>query len=106
MLIRSFLKEGTMISFHDLNVAYPEQLWLEFSLKDKELAWNQCEQYSNPAARWSAFINRLCLNTLLPWLKKESGLQPLVWPSLEDLPSIWEVVNGTAIALGKTRIVL
>ena len=95
-----------MISFHDLNVAYPEQLWLEFSLKDKELAWNQCEQYSNPAARWLAFINRLCLNTLLPWLQKESGLQPLVWPSLEDLPSIWEVVNGTAIALGKTRIVL
>ena len=41
-------------------------------------------------------------------MKAESGIeeQPEVWPSRDDLSSIWEVVNGTAIQLGETRIVL
>lgn len=32
--------------------------------------------------------------------------QPQVLPSRDDLSSIWEVVNGTAIGIGETRIVL
>ena len=87
---------------------YPDQIWLEVSLDEIKQKWPLEQEYSYDVARWNAFLNRLTLDVFLRWLEAESGIeeQPEVWPSREDLPSIWEVVNGTAIKLGETRIVL
>ena len=91
-----------------LTTLYPSQVWLEVSQEQLDQAWLAEQKYSYDVARWTAFKNRLTLNAFLAWLKAESGVeeQPEVWPSRDDLSSIWEVVNGTAIQLGKTRIVL
>jgi hypothetical protein len=48
----------------------------------------------------------LSLNAFLPWLQEEYAPNATVFPNLAALPSIWEVVNGTAINCGEMRIVL
>jgi len=91
----------------ELTTLYPNQVWLEVSPK-LDRTWLSEQEYSYDVARWTAFKNYLTIEAFLAWLKAESGIeeQPEVWPSRDDLSSIWEVVNGTAIQLGETRIVL
>ncbi len=95
-----------MFTVPELMVEFPEQLWLEFDRRERSAAWPNDGEYSYDAARWNAFLNRLCLDLVVPWLEEESGLAAKVWPSEADLPVIWEVVNGMAVALDKTRFVL
>ncbi len=98
------------LSLDDLSLIYPEQVFLEFSPEKQEQAWQETEKqnYSNAAARWNAYLNCLCLNTFLTYLKTEPDVPatPKVWHQLADLSSVWEVVNGAAIELGKARLVL
>lgn len=96
-------------SLTELTAIYPAQVWLEFSLEQRENAWRQAQ--NNPqsnAGRWRAFLNILCLNILQDWLKDDSDFEEVVLmvPTAENLASIWEVVNGTTIRLGETRLVI
>ena len=98
------------LSLDDLAFIYPDQLFLEFSPEERENAWQQAQNqpYSNAAARWNAYLNCLCLNAFLTYLESEPDVRepPKVWPSKAELPSFWEVINGTDIQLGETRLVL
>ncbi|NEP14208.1 MAG: DUF1822 family protein [Symploca sp. SIO1A3] len=98
------------LSLDDLSLIYPEQVFLEFSPEKREQLWQQTQRqnYSNTAARWNAYLNCLCLNTFLTYLETEPDVPgiPKVWHQLADLPSVWEVVNGTAVELDKVRLVL
>jgi hypothetical protein len=85
-------------------------LRLTINEADREFAWQQAQQhYSNPISRYNAYLNGACLNAVLNWLSEwlagEAFLQPSVWHR-QDISSIWEVVNGTAIQIGGTRLVL
>jgi hypothetical protein len=99
-----------MLSFDELTVIDSNQVWLEFSLEDQIEAWQQAQNqvYSNDAACWNAYQNYLCINAFQRWLEAETDLpdKPKVWPQPSDLPSFWEVVNGTVITLGETRLAL
>lgn len=98
------------LSLNDLRIIYPQQLWLELSTPEREYAWKLAasQPYSNVTARRTAFVNCLCLNALLTWLKEEPDLQemPEVWPQSSELPSFWDVMNGTGLTLGETRLVI
>jgi hypothetical protein len=98
------------LEMNDLMVLYPDKLWLELSAQEQQTAWQISAQnhYSNPAARWNAYLNCLCLNAFLDWLKEEPDLGETakVWPSDHQLPSFWEFVNGTCLTLGDLRLVL
>ena len=111
------------LTVNDLAVIYPEQLFLEFTPKEQELAWQQVNQKSEKintnktkidpqsnkgiAARWHAYLNYLCLQTFLQYLNSEQEFNyiPIVWKQA-DLPNFWQIVTGTAIELGKTRFIL
>ena len=97
-------------TFKKLREIYPEQLWLELSAQEQDDAWQHTasQSYSNAAARWRAFVNFLCLNTFLTWLKADPDLIKAlkIWPQAAELSSFWEVVNGTALTLDTTRLVL
>ncbi|WP_407888852.1 DUF1822 family protein [Scytonema sp. NUACC26] len=99
-----------VFTLNELTMVYPEQIWIEFSPEEKEKAWliSARHLYSNASARWTAFLNCLCLNTLIEWLQDDPDFQEKlkVWPSHADLPSFWEVVNGTALTLDETRLVV
>jgi|GEM_PF-329034 len=101
-------KQQIMLNLDKLITAYPKQLGLEILPQAQAQAWQKVKGYSNQVARWNAYVNYLCLQTLVDWLQAKPNLQEevlLVSPNLQVLPSIWEVVNGCAIELGKTRLV-
>jgi hypothetical protein len=99
-----------MMTIDDLALIYPEQILIEFSTEDRDKAWQQTQnqRYSNAASRWNAYLNRLCLNVFLSYLETELERKEKarILPTLETLPTIWEMVNGTAIQLGETRLIL
>lgn len=96
------------LTIDELTIVYPDQLILEFSPEETEQVWQELPNYSNDAARWNAFLNRLCLNMMMKYLAEdelpETTLQ--ISPNLETLNQIWEIVNGSAITIGETRIIL
>lgn len=98
-----------MLSLDDLLAIDPDHEWFEFSLVDQRAALKQTQNqaYSNNAAYSNAYQNYLCLKVFESWLT-ETDLQdkPKVWPQSSELPSFWEVVNGTVVTLGETRLVL
>lgn len=78
----------------------PQVLHLELLPAPPSLA-----TYSRPGCRWSANLNQMALTAFLPWLRDQFADNPQVWLNA-SLPSIWEFVNGTAIAVGQVRLVL
>lgn len=91
-----------------LIAACSQNLWLELSPEDRSIARQQIHSYSNDVASRRAYINSLCLNAFVGWLQHEPDLQEALmpWPNRSELPAIWELVNGTAIEFGQTRLVL
>jgi hypothetical protein len=89
-----------------LTLTNTTDMWLEISEAEKTKIWEQSQAFSSVNRRWNAYINRLSLNTVLPWLREEYAADATVSPALKALPSIWEVVNGIGISLGTTRIAL
>ncbi|AFZ24125.1 Protein of unknown function (DUF1822) [Cylindrospermum stagnale PCC 7417] len=67
---------------------------------------SQNQAFSQPHSRYQAYINQLCLGAVLPWLQEELAPQVQVWPSTTALASFWELVNGTALILDATRLIL
>ncbi len=80
------------------------QVGLEIPPTLSSQAWQQSQPYSTASRRWSAYLNQLCLDTVLPWLQQEydSGASASTQPS----SSIWELVDGAVITLGQTRLIL
>ncbi len=95
-----------MLTLEELTTAYPNQVWFEISSQAQDEAWPQDGEFSSDSAQWRAYLNQLCLNTLLPWLQDEYDQQPRIWPSQRTASNLWEWVNGTAIVLDRMRIVL
>jgi hypothetical protein len=95
---------------NELMVIYPEKLWLEISDQAQEHAWRLSKQksYSHTTASWNAYLNNLCSHIFLAWLKEDPDLRETVnvWLDDEQLASVWEVVNGTMLTIGDTKLVL
>ena len=83
---------------------------LKISMSESASIWQQAQEQSNTLARYNAYLNRLSVATLLPWLEdfisSESVSQPSIGLTEDSLSSVLELVNGTAIQLGKHRLIL
>jgi hypothetical protein len=104
------LEQNYLFTIEELSEFYPNQLWLTFSEDDKQEALKQAKVQSYPVARHIAYLNSLSVKLIKNWLDeftKEVGIKefPQIWQE-KDRDSIWEFVNGTAITLGKTRLVI
>jgi len=96
-----------MLSFDQLALEFPEQIWLEISAEDEEKALPTQKNYSSEKTRFNAYLNCLCLNLLLAWFQEEEETKPpLPFPDRKELPSVWEFINGSAIDFGKARFVI
>ncbi|MUG97449.1 DUF1822 family protein [Scytonema sp. UIC 10036] len=84
------------------------QIWLAFSPEYEKHLLLLVKDYSYEAARWNAYLNRLCLNAFISWVKEYLALPEilLLLPSKDECYQLWEFLNGTAIQVGETRIVL
>lgn len=99
-----------MLNLSDFVNIDTKSIWLQVETAEQEKAWQLSQHHSNPIACYNAYLNRVCLHHILnwfqEWLREESSLDAEVFPSEENLYSILEIVNGTAIKIGESRIVL
>ncbi len=77
---------------------------LEITQKIQTESWQQSQSISTAGHRWQAYLNRVCVQTILPWLQEKAGIEPII-TSPHD-PGFWEFMNGSAIALGHTRLIV
>lgn len=98
-----------MLSLSDFVNIDTKHIWLQIETAEQEKVWQLSQHHSNAIAIYNAYLNRICLNTLLTWFSEslqEYNLRAEVFPSEENLPTSLEIVNGTAIKVGETKIVL
>ncbi len=87
--------------------ASPADLILEIPLNAQNQAWIESRNFSNSASCYRAYMNKLCLLAILPWLESEFVQQAKLSPSTTALPSLWELVNGCSIMISDgTKFVL
>ena len=96
------------ISVEQLQLLFPENIWLKFPAFDSVVNISKTTKFTNKTAENNAQINDLCLTVFLDLIGNELGLEAEELSSLKkkDIASIWDVLNGTAITLGKTKIIL
>jgi hypothetical protein len=88
-----------------LRFADPKEWWLEISPRVKAEAIQQSQGFATPSSRRNAYLNALSLSLFLSWVQQDvPGVQ--AYPQVERLSAIWDVVNGTAVAIGSLRFVL
>jgi hypothetical protein len=82
--------------------ADPTELWLE--LAPAPDAWHP-STYSSAASRWNGYLNQVCLTAILEWVRAEYAPNAVSWQD-DQLPSIWEFVNGSVMTIGNLRLAL
>lgn len=94
-----------MLNLEQIEQIDRETLWLEITDTDLQIAEPSPQLYSNRTGLNHARSNRLCLHKFRSWLKE---LELDYTPSFSDLEisSLWDVVNGCAIEIGKNRLIL
>lgn len=86
--------------------ARPTQLWLEIPPTLSAESWEQRQHFSLSSSSWRAYLNHICCQVFLAWIREEYAPDAAMWLKTSALPSVWEVVNGTVVVLGTKRLVL
>jgi hypothetical protein len=82
-----------------------DSLYIEIDPRQQAQAWQQSQSLSTSASRWSAYVNQLGLAALIAWLKSE-GLAAKSALAAPLLPTVWELVSGSAIECQGARLIL
>ncbi|MEM7554716.1 MAG: DUF1822 family protein [Cyanobacteria bacterium P01_A01_bin.84] len=85
----------------------PKELILEIPVETEHEALLESHSLSHPFTRHQAYINKLSLGAVLPWLQEDFTIEKK--PSFDNnvLLSFWEFLNGTGINLADGgRIIL
>ncbi|MBW4549541.1 MAG: DUF1822 family protein [Aphanocapsa sp. GSE-SYN-MK-11-07L] len=92
------------LSLPELRTMFANQVWIELSATDYERAGLTKKSCTNETGCSNAELNQLCLNGFLDWASEHLDQTATPWPGAGA--SLWEMVNGTALTLGTTRLVL
>lgn len=95
----------------DIALLYPDQLVLEFSPQQRDRAWEATAnfKYEEASSRWRAFLNTLCSEALMDYLQTDYTFQNAeltIYPDKEEFPYLWQLINGIAITLNQTRLII
>lgn len=82
------------------------QLTLEIPASVQQESWQQSQSASSARGQWHTFLNQLCVTVLLPWLQTEYVPTASTHLEASTLPTVWDVVNGTALSFDRKRLVL
>ncbi|MBD2199966.1 MULTISPECIES: DUF1822 family protein [Calothrix] len=86
--------------------AQPQEWWLDVPPLTRTESWEQSQQHATPNSRWNAYINQICLKAVLARIQANNTPEASIWLNDAQMPALWEVVNGSAITIGATRLVL
>jgi len=90
----------------NLSIFNPTDLVIELDQSTIDRAWLQSQTAGNPASRWQNYLNQVALAVFLPWLQAEEDATAKAQNQSAEQAAIWEVVNGTAIAIKDAKLVL
>lgn len=81
---------------------------LEIQKTDLQSAWKISQNYSHTLAKHNAYLNHVCSTTFSSWWEHQikSSTKSIKNLNSEETSHIWEFVNGVALQMGKTRLVL
>lgn len=80
------------------------ELSLDIPATIQQSCWEAAQAASSPRGQWNAYLNRICLETVLPWLQADMAPTAIAVPAVTDVRL--ELVPGTAISLGDKRLIL
>ena len=84
-----------------------DRVYLEIDSTRQQEAWQASQALATANSRWRAYLNQVCLATVQPWLESEYAAgQALPSPQPALLPTMWELVTGSAIEVGPWRFIL
>lgn len=89
----------------DSTIFNPTELVLELNTAQSDRAWQQHQHLENAFSRWQSYLNQVVLDVFLPWLKTEEDKTAKALNSAER-SDLWQLVNGTAIAIKDAKLVL
>ncbi len=59
----------------------PAQLYLEITPSAQEQAWQFSRSFATSTSQWNAYLNQLCLATVLNWLQEDYGQRAGLYPN-------------------------
>lgn len=95
-----------MVSPRLINLMQVQHLTLNCPSDAIAIAERELERYSHNGAAWNAYLNCLVMEVLIPWLQEVTGDNVRPRFDDEERAHLWEFLNGTAIQLEKTRLIL
>jgi Protein of unknown function (DUF1822) len=94
-----------LLNLEQIRAIDPTSIWLEITPDEIDRATPNPQLYSNPTGINNAQTNQLCLTKFQTWLTdREITHQPSFNES--ESATIWDVVTGCAIEIGKQRLIL
>lgn len=86
--------------------ATPTQICLEIPSRSLDEAWKESQSCASPQSHWCSYLNRLCLETVLPWVQEEYAIDAKIASHTAPLDSICEFVGGSALEFENCRAIL
>ena len=95
----------------DIALLYPDQLTLKFSPEQRDRAWKETAtfQYQDASSRWRAFLNALCAEVMINYFQTDENFRQSelkTTPNSDEFPHLWQLINGLAITLNETRLIM
>ncbi|MBD1846964.1 DUF1822 family protein [Cyanobacteria bacterium FACHB-63] len=83
----------------------PQDWVIEVSSETRAAAWQFSRSMPTELGRWTAYLNQLCLESCLIWIRDYLP-STNAWTNATESRSIWNFVNGSVITVGTVRIAL
>jgi hypothetical protein len=90
----------------NLPIFNPTDLVLELDQSTIDRAWLESQTAGNPTSLWQNYLNQVALAVFLPWLQGEEDATAKAQSQSAEQAAVWELVNGTAIAIKDAKLVL
>lgn len=94
-----------LLTLEQIKAIDPTSIWLEITPDEIDRATPNPQLYSNPTGIHNALIDRICLTKFQIWLDEQDIVHHASFNDTE-LTTIWDVVTGCAIEIGKQRLIL
>lgn len=90
----------------ELESILEDQICLAIPKESQTEIWDKLQGYSYPAARWTAYLNRLSLEYIIPYFKQEYDCEIALAPTPKKPDSVWEFVTGFALTIDGKRVIV
>ena len=95
-----------MNNYQLLDTSYAENIKIKLTNQAKQEAWGQISHINNNFTRHRSYLNLLVRNAFISWLSLMLEEKTTDNLKLKNYFSIWEFINGNAIEINSSRIVL